>query len=81
MNPDGIVGTLLMNLSKAHGSVNHELIIAKWAACGLNEGSLWLIENYLSNRKTAGKNRFFPKRITRNYSGCPSRVNIRAYFI
>ena len=69
-----------MDLSKANDSVNHELIIAKLTAYGLNEGSLKLIQNYLS-KKTAGTNRFFPERMVRNYSRCPSRVNIRAYFI
>ena len=49
--PDGIFGTLLMDLSKACHCINHELIIAKLAACGLNEGSLRLIQNYLSKRK------------------------------
>ena len=49
--PDGIVGTLLMDLSKAYDCVNHELIIANLAAYGLNEVSLRLIQNYLSKRK------------------------------
>ena len=49
--PGGIVGTLLMNLSKAYDCVNHELIIAKLAAYGLNESNLRLIQNYLSKRK------------------------------
>ena len=35
--------------------VNHELIIAKLAAYGLNEGSLRLIQNYLSKRKQRAK--------------------------
>ena len=45
--PDGIVGTLLMDLSKAYECVNDELIIAKLAAYGLNEGNIRLIQNYL----------------------------------
>ena len=49
--PDGIVSTLLMGLSKAYDCVNHELIIAKLVAYGLNKGSLRLIQNYLSKRK------------------------------
>ena len=49
--PDGIVGTLLMDLSKAYDCVDHELFIAKLAAYGLNEGCLRLIQNYLSKRK------------------------------
>ena len=49
--PHWIVGTLLMDLSKAYDCVNHELIITKLATYGLNEDSLRLIQNYLSNRK------------------------------
>ena len=45
--PDRIVGTLLIDLSKTCDCVNHELIIAKLAANGLNEGSLRSIQNYL----------------------------------
>ena len=41
--PEAIVGTLLMDLTKAYDCVKHELIIAKLAAYGLNEGSLRLI--------------------------------------
>ena len=40
-----------MDLSKAYDCLNYELIIAKLAAHGLNEGSLRLIQNYLSQRK------------------------------
>ena len=40
-----------MDLSKPYDCVNHELIIAKLAAYGLNEGSLRLIQNYLSKWK------------------------------
>ena len=42
---------LLIDLSKAYGCVNHELIIAKLAAYGLNTGSVRLIQSYLSKRK------------------------------
>ena len=42
-----------MGLSKAYeyDCVNHELIIAKLAAIGLNDGSLRLIQKYLLKRK------------------------------
>ena len=44
-----------MDLSKAYeykyDCVNHELIIAKLAAYGLNDGSLRLIQKYLLKRK------------------------------
>ena len=48
---DGIVGTLLMDLSKAYDCVNHDLIIAKLEAYGLGENSLRLIQNYLFQRQ------------------------------
>ena len=81
--PEGNVDTLLIDLSNAFDSVNHELINAKLAAYRLNEGSLIMIQNYLSKlkKKTACKQRFFPERIDTNYSRCPSKVNIRIYFI
>ena len=44
-----------MDLSKSCDCVNHELIIVKLAAYGLNEGSLRLIQNYLSKRKQRAK--------------------------
>ena len=71
---------MLIDLSKAYDCVNHELIIAKLVAYGLNEGSLRLIQNYLL-KKIARKNRFSPERMVRNYYRCPSRVNIRVYLI
>ena len=48
---DGIVGTLLIDLSKAYDCVNHDLIIAKLEAYGVGENSLRLIQNYLSQRQ------------------------------
>ena len=48
---DGIVGTLLMELSKAYDSVNHDLIIAKLQSYRVGKNSLRLIQNYLSQRQ------------------------------
>ena len=42
--PNGIVGTLLMDLSKAYDCLNHEEIIAKLAAYGPNKSCLRLIQ-------------------------------------
>ena len=78
---DGIVGTLLMDLYKAYDCVNHELIIAKLAAYGLNEGSLRLIQNYLSKRKQRVKIGSSLSEWLEIVLGVPSRVNIRVYFI
>ena len=48
---DGIVGTLLMDLSKAYDCVNHDLIIVKLEGYGVGENSLKLIQNYPSQRQ------------------------------
>ena len=45
-----IVGTILMDLSKAFNCLPHDLIIAKCAAYGVDFKSLGLLRNYLSNR-------------------------------
>ena len=46
----GLAGALLMDLSKAFDSVNHDLLIAKSNAYGLNMDALKLIKSYLSKR-------------------------------
>ena len=48
---DVIIGTLLMDLSKAHDCVNHDLITAKLEVYAVGENSLSLILNYLSQRQ------------------------------
>ena len=46
----GFGGAVLMDLSKAFDTLNHELLIAKLHAYGFNRDSLKLINDYLSNR-------------------------------
>ena len=46
----GYSGAVLMDLSKAFDTINHELLIAKLHAYGFNKESLELILDYLSNR-------------------------------
>ena len=40
---DKIVGTLLMDLSKAYNCINHNLMIVKLEAYGVDENSLRLL--------------------------------------
>ena len=47
----GLVGTILMDLSKAYDCFPHDLSVAKVEACGLEKPSLNLVNDYLSFRK------------------------------
>ena len=46
----GIIGAVLMDLSKAFDTINHELLIAKLKAYGFSDITLHIILDYLSNR-------------------------------
>ena len=50
LDKSGVIGTRLMDLSKAFDCPPHALIIAKLHAHGLDHDSLRLIRSYLSNR-------------------------------
>ena len=50
LDKSGVVGTILMNLSKAFDCLPHDLILGKLQAYGVNYESLELIRSYLSNR-------------------------------
>ena len=51
LDKKGFVSAVLMDLSKAFDTINHELLIAKLYAHGFSKSSLLLISSYLSNRK------------------------------
>ena len=46
----GIAGEILMDLSKAFDTINHEILIAKLGAYGFEESALTIILNYLSDQ-------------------------------
>ena len=50
-NNAGLIGTILMNLSKAYDYIPHDLIIAKFEAYGLSKSSLSLLLDYLTSHK------------------------------
>ena len=47
----GFAGALLMDLSKAFDSLDHELLLAKMHAYGFSRSALTFIHSYLSNKK------------------------------
>ena len=49
LDTKGYAGEVLMDLSKAFDTINHELMIAKLSAYGLDKGSLKIILSYPSN--------------------------------
>ena len=46
----GYAGAILMDLSKAFDTINHELLIAKPYGYGFSKDALKLINSYMSNR-------------------------------
>ena len=50
LDKQGYAGAILMDLSKAFDTLDHNLLIAKLHAYGMNKKSLAFIRNYLSNR-------------------------------
>ena len=51
LDKKGFTGAILMDLSKAFDTINHELLIAKLHAYGFSRKALRLVFSYLSNRK------------------------------
>ena len=47
----GLVGTILMDLSKAYDYLPHDLIVAKFEACRLSKSGLSLLLDYFTSRK------------------------------
>ena len=50
LDKSGVIGTILMDLSKAYDCLPHDLVIAKLAAYGCKDSTTSLISDYLSKR-------------------------------
>ena len=50
LDRNGFAGAILMDLSKAFDTINHELLIAKLEAYGFEESALKIVQSYLSDR-------------------------------
>ena len=55
LDKKGVVGALLMDLSKVFDCIEHELLIAKLNACGFSKKAQLTIYNYISGRKQTVK--------------------------
>ena len=51
LNKGGFVCTMFMDLSKAFGTMDHDLLIAKLGAYGLQENALVFMKSYFTNRQ------------------------------
>ena len=51
LDKGGVIGAVLMDLSKAYNCLSHDLLFAKLEAYGFNLNSLNLIHSYLISRK------------------------------
>ena len=65
------IGAIFMDLSKAFGTVNHELLLAKLNAYGFSKNAIAYVKSYLSNRyqKTNIYNKF--STLKNIYNGVP----------
>ena len=55
LDQNGYGGAILMDLSKAFDTINHDLLIAKLGAYVFDTASLKLIKSYLTNRRQRRK--------------------------
>ena len=51
LDKKGIIGTVLIDLSKAYDCIQHNLLLAKLKAYGFSKKSISLLKSYLSKRK------------------------------
>ena len=58
LDQSGYVRTILMDLSKAYYCLPHDLLAGKFKHYSIGKNDLYLIHNYLSNRKQQTKTNF-----------------------
>ena len=51
LDKNSVVGTVIMDLSKAFDLIPHDLLLAKLSAYGISTHSLTLLRSYLTNRR------------------------------
>ena len=71
LDDNKVVGTILMDLSKAFDCLPHDLLLAKLEAYGLESNALKLIMSYLSGRKQCVKNGGYLSQLKLILSGVP----------
>ena len=57
LNNGSRVGVIIMDLSKAFDSLNHDLLLAKLEAYGLDNNAVNFMRSYLINKASALQNR------------------------
>ena len=72
---------MLMDFSKACDCIPHDLLIAKLEACGLYKTSLYLLGDYLSNRKQWKKNWFQLQLLVGYNLWDTARINSRSFVV
>ena len=72
------VGVIIMDLSKAFGSLNHELLLTKLKAYGLDSNSVTLMKSYLTNRLLRCKINNSFSEWGESTSWCPTRIYFRS---
>ena len=77
LDQGGYICAIFMDLSKAFGTLNHDLLISKLGVYGFETYALRYMKSYLMNRKQRVRvNENFSEMVKDNYRRAP-RLNIR----